>query len=97
MSRVIRSAMLQMRVTPAIKFGSERVLRLLGLSMTKAIELFLRRMIVDQRIPFDVVALDPATLALLEDQWDKEERIAKKHDRPAHDKSRTRARPKRGQ
>jgi len=29
--------------------------------MTEALELFLRRVIVDQRIPFEIVALDPET------------------------------------
>jgi antitoxin component of RelBE/YafQ-DinJ toxin-antitoxin module len=36
--------------------------------MTDAMELFLRRMIVDQRIPFDVVALDLETLARITDE-----------------------------
>jgi addiction module RelB/DinJ family antitoxin len=78
-----------MRVTPAIKFGSERVLRRLGLTMTEAVELFLRRMIVDERIPFDVVALDAAALGQLEDEWCEEQRTRRRH---AKGKSKARAR-----
>jgi addiction module RelB/DinJ family antitoxin len=92
MRQVVRSAMLQMRVTPAIKMGSERVLRHLGLTMTEAVELFLRRMIVDQRIPFDVVALDAATLGQLEDEWCEEQRIWQRHDPRAQGKSKARVR-----
>lgn len=65
MSIVKRSAMLQIRVTPAIKKASEVILRRVGLNMTEAVELFLRRVIVDQKLPFDVVAIDAATYARL--------------------------------
>src|ERR1700678_1979863 len=60
MSIVKRTAMLQIRVTPAIKRASEAILRRIGLNMTEAVELFLRRMIVDQK-PFEVVAIGDAT------------------------------------
>jgi addiction module RelB/DinJ family antitoxin len=52
MSIVKRTAMLQIRVTPAIKRASEVILRRIGLNMAEAVELFLRRMIVDQKLPF---------------------------------------------
>ncbi len=58
-----RSAMLQMRVTPAVKHASEQVFHRIGLTMTQAIELFLRRVIVDEKLPFEVIALDAATLS----------------------------------
>jgi len=63
MSRIIRSAMLQMRVSPGVKSASEQVFWRIGLNMTEAMELFLRRVIVDQKLPFEVVALDEATMA----------------------------------
>lgn len=63
MDLMMRNATLNMRVTPAVKHASEQVLNRIGMSMTEAMELFLRRLIVDQRIPFDVVALDPETFA----------------------------------
>ena len=72
MSRVIRSAMLQMRVSPEIKLASEHVLRRIGLNLTEATELFLRRMIIDQRIPFEVIAVDNATYAQLVSDWEEE-------------------------
>jgi addiction module RelB/DinJ family antitoxin len=62
-----------MRVTPGIKRASEEVLRRIGLSMTEAMELFLRRMIVDQRIPFEVIALDNETFSVLIAKWQQEE------------------------
>lgn len=58
MSLITRSAMIQARVFPPVKEASERVLWRLGLTMSEAMELFLRRIIVDERIPFDIVALD---------------------------------------
>lgn len=58
MSVITRSVTIQVRVVPAIKKGSERVLERIGLNMSEAIELFLRRLIVDERLPFEVVALE---------------------------------------
>ncbi len=75
MSRIIRSAMLQMRVSPEIKLASEHVLRRIGLNLTEATELFLRRMIIDQRIPFDVVAFDTTTFTQLILDWEDQSRI----------------------
>lgn len=66
MVRITRSATLQMRVTPGVKRASEEILHQIGLSMTDAIEIFLRQMIVEQRIPFEIVALDVATLERIE-------------------------------
>jgi addiction module RelB/DinJ family antitoxin len=62
MSHINRTATVQARVFPAIKEASERVLSRIGLNMSEAMELFLRRIIVDERIPFDVVALDATYL-----------------------------------
>lgn len=96
MSRIIRSAMLQMRVSPEIKLASEHVLRRIGLNLTEATELFLRRMIIDQRIPFDVVAFDTATFTELVQQWEDETRaVAKKRNRGGRRASHAFARSKR--
>lgn len=65
---MIRSAMLQMRVTPVVKHASEQVFRRMGMSMTEAVELFLRRVIVDEKIPFDVIALDNEKLTRITDE-----------------------------
>lgn len=74
MNQPTRSAMLQIRVTPGVKHAAEEIIHRLGLTMTEAIELFLRRMILDQRIPFEIVALDPATYKRLVEDWPKEPR-----------------------
>ena len=57
MTLVPKTATIQVRVVPIIKQNSEEVLKRLGLTMSQAVELFLRRMIVEERIPFEVVAL----------------------------------------
>ena len=77
MSRIIRSAMLQMRVTPGVKHEAEEILHRLGLTMTEGIELFLHRMIVDQRIPFEIVAFDDATYKRLVEDWPKDKHAGK--------------------
>ena len=59
----LRTATLQFRVAPAVKYASRDILHRIGLTMTEAVELFLQRMIVDQKLPFEVVALDEATMA----------------------------------
>jgi addiction module RelB/DinJ family antitoxin len=64
-----RSVMLHARVYPEIKHASERVLARIGLNMSQAVELFLRRMILDQKLPFDVVALDDVALEKITEQW----------------------------
>jgi addiction module RelB/DinJ family antitoxin len=57
-----RSATLQARIRPEIKSAGEYILHRIGLSMTEAMELFLRRVIIDQKLPFEVVALDDVLL-----------------------------------
>jgi addiction module RelB/DinJ family antitoxin len=88
--------MVQMRVTPAVKYASEQVLRRIGMSMTEAMELFLRRMIIDQRIPFDVVAFDNATFTQLALDWEEESHtIIFKRTGRSRSSSRLAVRPKR--
>lgn len=62
MNSLIKSATIQVRVTPLVKAASEQVLWAIGLSMSDAVELFLRRVIVDTRIPFEIIAIDPVHL-----------------------------------
>lgn len=64
MPRVIRTATIQARVLPTIKEASERVLWRIGLNMSEAVELFLRRIITDEKLPFDVVAVAPGRLGV---------------------------------
>jgi addiction module RelB/DinJ family antitoxin len=72
MSRVIRSAMISVRVTPGVKRAAEEVLHRIGLNVTEAMELFFRRVIIDQRIPFEVVAFDDATHKRVIEDWQRE-------------------------
>ena len=96
MSRIIRSAMLQMRVSPEIRLASENVLQRLGLNITEAMEMFLRRMVIDQRIPFEVIAIDPATYTQLLLDWQQASRItAKNRNRRTLRVSRRKVRAKR--
>lgn len=97
MSIVKRTAMLQIRVTPAIKRASELILGRIGLNMTEAVELFLRRMIVNQKLPFEVVAIGDATyVGLLADADAGEASGKKARSRPhAHAASSTKAKRRR--
>jgi DNA-damage-inducible protein J len=75
MTLMTRTAVLQARVRPEIKYASEEILRSIGLTMTEAMELFLRRLIVDRKLPFEVIALDDFTLATIAGAWEKEQSI----------------------
>lgn len=66
MSLVPKTATIQVRVVPIVKRSSEEVLWRVGLTMSQAVELFLRRVIVDERLPFDVVALRPTQIGELD-------------------------------
>jgi len=67
-----RSAMLQMRVTPAVKYASEQIFHRIGLSMTEAVELFLRRAILEEKLPFEVVALNEARLDQIAEDYERQ-------------------------
>lgn len=95
MARIVRSAMLQMRVTPQIRLALENVLERLGLNITEVTEMFYRRMIIDQRIPFDVAAIDPATYTKLLLDWEEASReVEKAYRRRSARRVRSRVRPK---
>ena len=75
MSMLVRSATIQLRVTPLIKAASERVLWGIGLNMSEAVELFLRRVIVDQKIPFELIALETTEIGILPESFSAGERV----------------------
>lgn len=60
-----RSESIQVHVTPYIKRASNVILRRLGLTMSEAVELFLRQCIIEQRLPFAVRAMDAKALAAI--------------------------------
>jgi len=70
MTLLTRTAVLQARVQPEIKVESEQVVRSIGMTMTEAMELFLRRLIIEQKLPFEVAALDEATLSTIVGSWE---------------------------
>ena len=72
-----RSAIIQARARPEIKFAAERVLRGLGLTMTEFTELVLRQLIVCQKIPFEVVAMDDRILLAIENDWRRHQAITR--------------------
>ena len=84
MSLVTRNAILQTRVTPAVKYASEQILHRIGLNMTEAMELFLRRIIVDEKIPFEVIALNDARLMQIAMEYEKQI-TPQKHSQKGHD------------
>ena len=77
MSLVTRNAILQTRVTPAVKYASEQILHRIGLNMTEAMELFLRRIIVDEKIPFEVIALNDTRLVQIATDYEKQIAVQK--------------------
>ena len=74
------------------ELASEHVLRRIGLNLTEATELFLRRMIIDQRIPFEVIAVDNATYAQLVSDWEEEAHMMEVQRRRGSPKSLMKAR-----
>ena len=80
LTAMTRSAIIQARVRPEIKFAGEQVLRSIGLTMTEAMELFLRRVIVEQRLPFEVTALDEPALQSIVSVWQKRDALLKSVD-----------------
>lgn len=50
-----KTATLNIRVKPGIKENAERVLSELGISMSSAIDMYLRQIILVRGIPFDVI------------------------------------------
>lgn len=95
MSLVTRTAILQARVSPEIKYASEKVLKRLGLNLTEVMEMFLRRMVFDQRIPFDVVALNDTQLAQIAEEYEHQLQIMKTEERTPAGGRRRRTRSKR--
>jgi addiction module RelB/DinJ family antitoxin len=80
MTLVTRSAILQARICPEIKYASEQVLHRIGLNMTEALELFLRRVIVDEKLPFEIVALNDARLSEIAEEYERQLKAMRKID-----------------
>ncbi len=77
MTNVLKTALVQMRISPHIKRGAELVLNRMGLNTSEAVELYMRYLITEKRLPFEVVAVDRATLAALEEDYLEEKQQRK--------------------
>ena len=62
-----KTATIQTRVEPGIKNEVEKVLRTLGLTTSEAIGIFLRRIIMEQGLPFPVKITNPETIKAIEE------------------------------
>lgn len=62
-----KTATIQTRVEPGIKTEVEKILRTLGLTTSEAIGIFLRRIIMEQGLPFPVKITNPETIKAVEE------------------------------
>jgi addiction module RelB/DinJ family antitoxin len=95
MSLVTRTAIIQARVSPEIKYASEHILRRIGLNLTEALELFLRRIIVDEKLPFEVIALNNMRLMEIAEDYERQLKTMKTAEKGPGNKRRSKMRPKR--
>jgi addiction module RelB/DinJ family antitoxin len=94
MSLVTRTAIIQARVSPEIKYAGEKVLRKLGLNLTEVMEMFIRRMIADQALPFEVIALDEVLLEKIAQEYEHQLK-AMSNSKPQNNNRRQKSRSKR--
>lgn len=61
---ITRSAMIQARVVPWVKHESRQVLEAMGLTLSEAMDLFLRNLIAERKLPFEIAALDMSEISI---------------------------------
>lgn len=57
-----KTAMIRARIEPDLKSEAEEILGQLGLTVTQAIGLFYRQLVLQQRVPFDLALPNKTTL-----------------------------------
>ncbi len=62
-----KTATIQTRVEPGIKIEVEKILKTLGITTSEAIGIFLRRIIMEQGLPFPVKITNPETIKAIEE------------------------------
>lgn len=67
-----KSVLIQSKIDPALKIQSEDILEQLGLNMSRAIEVFLRQVVVQRGLPFKVVLTTDNTAGSLTKQDKKD-------------------------
>jgi DNA-damage-inducible protein J len=66
-ARSMKSAEIRSRIEPDLKEGATRVLADCGLNISDAIRLFLRQVVVNNGLPFEVKVPNAATRAAMEE------------------------------
>lgn len=74
MMTMIKAAKLNVRIEPDIKTQGEAVLATLGLSVSEAVNLFYRQIIMHQGLPFEVKIPNNETIAAMEELKDSAKR-----------------------
>lgn len=67
-----KSVLIQSKIDPTLKIQSEDILEQLGLNMSRAIEVFLRQVVVQRGLPFKVVLTTDNTTSSLTKQDKKD-------------------------
>jgi DNA-damage-inducible protein J len=62
-----KTSTIQTRIEPGIKLEAEKILKTLGITTSEAINIFLRRIIMEKGLPFPVKITNPETIKVLED------------------------------
>lgn len=63
--RALKTEFVRARIDPKTKLEAEAVLGAVGLSLSEAFRLMIRRVVADQRLPFDPLVPSPETIAAL--------------------------------
>ncbi len=62
-----KTSTIQTRIEPGIKLEAEKILKTLGITTSEAINIFLRRIIMEKGLPFPVKITNTETIKVLED------------------------------
>jgi DNA-damage-inducible protein J len=62
-----KTSTIQTRIEPGVKLEAEKILKTLGITTSEAINIFLRRIIMEKGLPFPVKITNPETIKVLED------------------------------
>ncbi len=63
----MKTEIIQARVAPNIKYASAKILEAIGLSLSEAINIYLKRVIAEKAIPFELRIPNAETIKAMED------------------------------
>ncbi len=72
----MRTEIIQARVTPQIKYASAKILEEIGLSLSEAINIYLKRVIAEKAIPFELRVPNAETIKALQDVKDRKNLVS---------------------